>query len=71
MNRYTHHSAAGTALCRSPEAGWRMSGLAMPGYIRDGAPDAWGRRVLINKKLGLKGVDADSVNLYVNLNYYN
>ena len=37
------------------------SGLAMPGCIRDGAPDAWGRRVLINKKLGLKGVDADSV----------
>ncbi|MDP3425776.1 MAG: HipA domain-containing protein, partial [Humidesulfovibrio sp.] len=23
--------------------------------IRDGAPDAWGRRVLINKKVGLKG----------------
>src|SRR5210317_1723991 len=39
------------------------SGLAMPGCLRDGAPDAWGRRVLINKKLGLKGVDADSVNL--------
>jgi len=37
------------------------SGLSMPGCIRDGAPDAWGRRVLINKKLGLKGVDADSV----------
>jgi serine/threonine-protein kinase HipA len=40
-----------------------QSGLAMPGCIRDGAPDAWGRRVLINKKLRLKGVDADSVNL--------
>ena len=40
-----------------------QSGLAMPGCIRDGAPDAWGRRVLINKKLGLKGVDADSANL--------
>jgi len=39
------------------------SGLAMPGCIRDGAPDAWGRRVLINKKLGLKGVDADSTDL--------
>ena len=38
-------------------------GLAMPGCIRDAAPDAWGRRVLINKKLGLKGVDADIVNL--------
>jgi serine/threonine-protein kinase HipA len=39
------------------------SGLDMPGCIRDGAPDAWGRRVLINKKLGLTGVDADSANL--------
>jgi serine/threonine-protein kinase HipA len=39
------------------------SGLAMPGSIRDAAPDAWGRRVIINKKLGLKGVDADSVYL--------
>ena len=39
------------------------SGLAMPGCIRDAAPDSWGRRVIINKKLGLKGVDADSVNL--------
>jgi len=39
------------------------SGLAMPGCIRDAAPDAWGRRVIISKKLGLKGVDADSINL--------
>ncbi len=38
-------------------------GLGMPGCIRDAAPDAWGRRVLINKKLGLKGVDADSAQL--------
>ena len=30
-------------------------GLTMPGCIRDAAPDAWGRRVIINKKLGLKG----------------
>lgn len=27
-------------------------GLSMPSCIRDGAPDAWGRRVIINKKLG-------------------
>ena len=40
-----------------------LSGLSMPGCIRDAAPDAWGRRVLINKKLGLKGVDADSAQL--------
>ena len=40
-----------------------LSGLNMPGCIRDAAPDAWGRRVLINKKLGLKGTDADSAQL--------
>ncbi len=40
-----------------------LSGLGMPGCIRDAAPDAWGCRVLINKKLGLKGVDADSAQL--------
>ena len=40
-----------------------LSGLSMPGCIRDAAPDAWGRRVLINKKLGMKGVDADRVKL--------
>lgn len=33
-------------------------GLTMPGCIRDAAPDAWGRRVIINKKFG--GADADS-----------
>lgn len=37
-----------------------LRGLHMPGCIRDGAPDAWGRRVLINKKLGLKGQGADT-----------
>jgi serine/threonine-protein kinase HipA len=40
-----------------------LSGLSMPGCIRDSAPDAWGRRVLINKNLGLKGADADSARL--------
>ena len=34
------------------------AGLNMPNCIRDGAPDAWGRRVLINRLLGLKGEDA-------------
>jgi len=34
------------------------AGLSMPNCIRDGAPDAWGRRVLINRLLGLKGDDA-------------
>jgi len=34
------------------------AGLNMPNCTRDGAPDAWGRRVLINRLLGLKGDDA-------------
>ena len=35
-------------------------GLNMPGCIRDAAPDAWGRRVIINKILGLKGGRTDT-----------
>lgn len=38
-------------------------GLEMPGCIRDAAPDAWGRRVIINKCLGLKGAGIDPVQL--------
>ena len=34
-------------------------GLAMAGCLRDAAPDAWGRRVIINRVLGLKGKDVD------------
>ncbi len=37
-----------------------LEGLTMPGCIRDSAPDAWGRRVIINKKLGSKGADTDT-----------
>lgn len=40
-----------------------MSGLAMHGCIRDASPDAWGRRVMINKKMGLKGADVDTSEL--------
>ena len=40
-----------------------MSGLSMPGCIRDAAPDAWGRRVIINKRLGRRGVDTDTAEL--------
>lgn len=40
-----------------------MDGLTMPGCIRDGSPDAWGRRVLINRKLSLKGDEAASHDL--------
>jgi len=38
-------------------------GLVMPGCIRDASPDAWGRRVIINKKLGLKGAGTDTAEL--------
>ncbi|MER2473242.1 type II toxin-antitoxin system HipA family toxin [Photorhabdus laumondii] len=34
--------------------------LTIPGCIRDASPDAWGRRVIINKKLGLKGADTET-----------
>lgn len=37
------------------------TGLSMAGCIRDAAPDAWGRRVIINKLLGLKGSQQDPV----------
>jgi serine/threonine-protein kinase HipA len=38
-------------------------GLGMPGCIRDAAPDAWGRRVLLNRLLGAKGQAADAADL--------
>jgi len=38
-------------------------GLTMPGCIRDASPDAWGRRVIVNKKLGLKGTGTDTAEL--------
>lgn len=37
-----------------------LDGLTMPGCIRDSAPDAWGRRVIINKMLGKKGKNTDT-----------
>ncbi len=37
-----------------------LDGLTMPGCIRDCAPDAWGRRVIINEKLGRKGKNRDT-----------
>ena len=40
-----------------------LTGLNMPGCIRDSAPDAWGRRVLLNRILGAKGKDADAAEL--------
>jgi len=40
-----------------------QAGLTMPSSIRDASPDAWGRRVIINSRLGLKGIRADSAGL--------
>ena len=37
-----------------------LKGLSMPGCVRDAAPDAWGRRVIINKKFGFKGAYTDT-----------
>ena len=36
-----------------------LSGLTIPGCLRDAAPDAWGRRVILNKKFGKKAGGAD------------
>ena len=38
----------------APEAG-----LAMPGCLRDAAPDAWGRRVILNRTFGHQGKDVE------------
>jgi serine/threonine-protein kinase HipA len=40
-----------------------MSGLTMAGCIRDGAPDAWGRRVILNHLFGVKGEQADTAQI--------
>ena len=40
-----------------------IPGLNMPSCIRDASPDAWGRRVLINRKLGMQGMDASQIEL--------
>ena len=42
----------------APEAG-----LDMAGCLRDAAPDAWGRRVILNRIFGYKGTDVDTVAL--------
>ena len=40
-----------------------LPGLSMPNCIRDAAPDAWGRRVIINRKLGRRGRQVDTAEL--------
>ena len=39
------------------------NGLTMPGAIRDAAPDAWGRRVVLNRVLGATGGAGDTTAL--------
>ncbi|MFP1680978.1 type II toxin-antitoxin system HipA family toxin [Alloalcanivorax sp. C16-1] len=36
-----------------------LPGLALAGCLRDGAPDAWGRRVVLNRLLGARGAEPD------------
>ena len=36
-----------------------LKGLELAGCLRDGAPDAWGRRVIINRMFGRRGADID------------
>lgn len=38
-------------------------GLDMPACLRDAAPDAWGRRVILNRRLGLTGPGLDVARL--------
>lgn len=40
-----------------------LKGLVMPNCIRDAAPDAWGRRVILNRLTGAKGANADNAQL--------
>lgn len=40
-----------------------LNGLRMPSCIRDAAPDAWGRRVILNRRLGAKGSGLDVASL--------
>jgi serine/threonine-protein kinase HipA len=39
------------------------AGLNMPNCLRDAAPDAWGRRVIINRKFGKAGQNIDTTEL--------
>lgn len=40
-----------------------LSGLNIPNCIRDAAPDAWGRRVILNRKLGKDSKNIDTAEL--------
>jgi len=38
-------------------------GLAMPSCIRDASPDAWGRRVIINRSVGIRATEGQLIDL--------
>ena len=40
-----------------------LPGLSIPGCLRDAAPDAWGRRVILNKRFGRKAGGTDPAEL--------
>lgn len=40
-----------------------LRGLSIAGCIRDAAPDAWGRRVILNRLVGARGNGADTTDL--------
>jgi serine/threonine-protein kinase HipA len=46
-----------------PEPIAPLGALTMASAIRDGAPDAWGRRVILNKTFGVKGEALDGLEL--------
>jgi serine/threonine-protein kinase HipA len=48
------------ALPLQPGALPLRAGLSMPNCLRDAAPDAWGRRVIINRKIGAAGRKIDT-----------
>ncbi len=42
---------------------WPAGTMTMPSCIRDASPDAWGRRVIINRLTGQRGPAADAIEL--------
>ena len=40
-----------------------LAGLSMAGCLRDAAPDAWGRRVILNRRFGKSGKELDTAEL--------
>jgi serine/threonine-protein kinase HipA len=40
-----------------------LHGLSMPSSIRDASPDAWGRRIILNRAFGVKGGELNGLEL--------